>query len=216
MKIIILVLSQNDGGIYSKFTQTQKETWDIDVVEGVDTFYFFGNEKIDLIQGNSIFTTINEGLYSCGLKTVRAFELIKNFDFDFVFRTNASSYVDKFLLKDFLLKKNNVNHYSGVIGNHQGINFASGSGFVISKDVLNLILEFKHELNHSYIDDVSFAELLLRKKITPTLNERYDVVNDNLIPENFFHYRLKTANRYFDINNMYKIKNLKDGFYNRK
>ena len=217
MKIIILVLSQNDeGGIYSLFNKAQKETWDLEKVDGVITFYYYGNSNENKIIDKNIFTSVNEELYNCGHKTINAFEQIKSFDFDFLFRTNSSSYVDKQLLKEYLSNKPTTKYYSGVIGNHNGFNFASGSGYVITKDLVLQIIKDKTEINHSLIDDVSFAELLKKKSILPSPNPRYDVIGDELIPENYFHYRLKTENRLCDIINMYKIKMIKYGIYNRK
>jgi len=45
MKILILVLSLNDGGIYSKFYDTQKKTWDSIEHDNIETYYYFGNYK---------------------------------------------------------------------------------------------------------------------------------------------------------------------------
>lgn len=219
MKILILVLSLKDeNGIYSKFYETQKKTWDSINVEGVETYYFFGNQNKNKFIGNDIFLNVNESLYNCGHKTLLAFDLIKNLDFDFVFRTNSSSYVDKQILKDFLKSKKPTNHYSGVIGTHAVVNFASGCGYVISKDVLLKVLENKNNWNHSLIDDVSLAVLLNNIKIYPESNPRFDVIDIKNIPTNFFHYRLMTpGNRNNDINNMYKIFELKKNeFYNGK
>ena len=97
-----------------------------------------------------------------------------------------------------------------MIGYHDGINFASGSGYIISRDVFDLILENKDKWNHNYIDDVSLGLLLKNFKITPAESVRFDVTNDD-IPSNYFHYRLKTNNRQDDIKNMIKINNLKNG-----
>ena len=53
MNILILVLSCNDNGIYSKFFETQKNTWDSINVEGIETFYFFGDhDKDEIVENN--------------------------------------------------------------------------------------------------------------------------------------------------------------------
>jgi len=56
MKIIILTLSVHDGGVYSKFLEMQKNTWDSIYDEDVDTFYFFGNDNSCYIKNNEIYT----------------------------------------------------------------------------------------------------------------------------------------------------------------
>jgi len=54
MKILIVVLSHLDGGIYTKFFETQNESWNSVDVEGVDTFFLVGNNDEDKIEGNLI------------------------------------------------------------------------------------------------------------------------------------------------------------------
>jgi hypothetical protein len=210
MKILIIVLSYNDsGGIYSKFYQSQKETWDSENVDGVQTLYLFGDNKTNEIVDDKILVDVVEnGTNICGYKTLKAFDLIKNFDFDFVFRTNSSSYVDKKKLINFITDKNKHNHYSGFLGEHNGIIFASGSGFFISKDLINLVLDNSDIWNHELIDDVAIADVLKKHKIFPTENPRLDVHSLNNLPNNHFHYRLKTGDRNIDIQNMYNIFNL--------
>jgi hypothetical protein len=211
MKILILVLSLWNDDIYREFYYAQKETWDSIEEENVDTFYYFGNSDIDVIKDDKIFLTVDESLYNCGLKTLKCFDLVKSMEFDYIFRTNSSSYVDKQLLKEWLKNKPRNNFYSGIIGTHENINFASGSGYILSRDVFNTIIENQDMWEHDkYIDDVSLSLLLQKFNIPITNSERYDVIDDN-IPINFFHYRLMTpTNRLIDIENMKKINKLKN------
>lgn len=209
MKIIILVLSYDDNDIYSKLYETQKKTWDSLSVDGVDTYYYFGNGDEDKIIGNTIITTIPEDLFNCGYKTIKAFELIQNLDFDFIFRTNSSSYVDKQRLLDYSLSLNNTNHYSGVIGFDSGVSFASGCGYFLSKDIMLKIIENKNNVNHSLNDDVSFGKILNDNNIFPQSNPRVDV-NGNDISPDYFHYRVKSYDRNNDILKMFNIFELKN------
>ena len=202
MKILILVLSHNDNGTYSKFLETQKETWDSIDEDGVETFYYFGNHVDNKIIGNNIHTKIPESLMTCGLKTLEAFKLILNKDFDFLFRTNSSSYIDKKILKNLLKDKPKNKFYSGIIGTHDGISFCSGAGYVLSKDLVKLLTTNEDKIDHSLIDDVSFAKFFNSNNIKQINSERFDVVDNSPIPLNYFHYRLKTENRKTDINNM--------------
>lgn len=215
MKILILVLSFNDNAIYSEFYKTQKETWDSEKIDGVETFYYFGNTNKNEIIGNDIFVDVNESTHNCGYKTINTFELINDLEFDYVFRTNSSSYVDKKMLLEYVETKPKENYYSGMIGNYDGINFASGSGYFISKDLIHLVLNEKNKWKHELIDDVAIAKILFDNNISPSHNDRFDVLNWFKIPMNFFHYRLKNKNRNFDIETMYRIKKNKDEFYNR-
>lgn len=205
MKLLILVLSLWDNDIYTDFYKAQKETWDSFNVDNVDVFYYFGENNEKNMIKDKIYTNTPEGINNCGIKTLSCFEKIKDFNFDYIFRTNSSSYIDKEMLKEYLNDKPRTNYYSGDgIGDFNGYKFASGCGYIISRDIFDLIIKEKNNWDHNFIDDVSLGILLNKHNILPTLSPRYDVVND-LIPNNYYHYRLKTNNRKYDIQNMYKI-----------
>jgi hypothetical protein len=212
-KILIIVLSYNDNAIYSKFYKAQKETWGSVNVNNVETYYLFGNHPRNEIIGNEILTTIKESnLNNCGYKTIEAFELVKDFDFDYIFRTNSSSYVDKQLLLNYSLDKPTNNYYSAVIGNFEGVLFASGSGYFISKDLVNLVLENRDKWDHHFgYDDTALGRLLNAFGVKPQPNNRFDILNQpaNIAPMDYFHYRLKSSDRNIDIHNMYELFRLK-------
>lgn len=150
-----------------------------------------------------IITTVPD-LYSLiGVKTIEAFAAsIHNFHFDYIYRTNVSSYVDLVGLNEFIKNKPRNGYYAGVIGDHQGITFASGSGYFLSRDVVNKVLENRDLWDHNLIDDVSLGKLL-----TSELNiqvqgvERIDLETASFDPHQIksksqiiFHYRCKASN----------------------
>lgn len=210
MKILIVTLTYLDGGIYTKFFESQNDSWNSVEVDGVDTFFLVGNNDKDEIDGNLIKTNVPESLGNCGYKTLKAFELLKDRDYDYIFRTNSSSYVDKQLLKDYLQDKPRTNFYSGVIGNHHGIIFASGSGFIVSKNVVDLVLLKQEYWEHRFIDDVALGLLLRHLSISPVPAPRFDIRTvNNSTPTNYYHYRIKTPNRLNDCEYMKSIFELK-------
>lgn len=211
MKILIIVLSHKDNGIYSDFYESQKKTWDSINVEGVETYYLFGNHDCNEIVGNEILVDVIENNFNnCGYKTLKSFILTKDIEYDYIFRTNSSSYVDKNLLLEYIKDKPLDNYYSGVIGNHNGIKFSSGCGYFISRNLVQLLIDNSDRWNHNHIDDVLVGELLRTLGHRPTSNPRFDVEYHTDIPTNYFHYRLKTFDRINDIKNMYKIHQLKN------
>ena len=210
MKILILCLSHFDGGVYTKFYKTQKSSWDSIEVEDVKTFFYIGNQTENSIENDVIKTTVSESLLNCGYKTLEAFKLIRDFDYDFIFRTNSSSYVDKLLLKDYLSDKPKQKYYSGVVGNHYGITFSSGCGYIITKDLVNLVLDNENLWNHGLIDDVAISFLLKNFGINPTPAPRFDILNlDNTTPLHFYHYRLKCHDRNLDCERMLNLHKMK-------
>lgn len=220
MKILILTLSYFDNGIYSKFYEIQNKTWNSVNVDGLKTYFYIGNCNENIFDGNIIKTNVKEHILNCGFKTIEAFKLIKDLDFDYVFRTNSSSYIDKNLLKKYLLDKPREKFYSGVVGDYKGILFSSGSGYIISKDLIKLILNNLFLWNHYLMDDVALSLILKNFMIYPVSAPRCDVpkydINNNVIddglnkiPLNFYHYRLKSKNRDLDCDQMINLHKMK-------
>lgn len=216
-KILIIVLSHtdNNNGVYDKFYDTQKKTWDSINVEGVTTLYNYGDANYNHIVDNKInvITSEDHFPFNTGVKTLECFETIlnNNLEFDFIFRTNSSSYVDKQKLKDLLIGKPKINYYAGVAHVYQGIHYVSGSGIVLSKDLVKHLVDNKHKCRHDLIDDPMIGEILNGDNIYPEHLDRNDTVNEliSVVDLNHFLYRLKSDDRMIDINNMYKIHELK-------
>jgi hypothetical protein len=149
-----------------------------------------------------IYTTVPD-LYSLiGIKTIEAFKAsINNFDFDYIYRTNVSSYIDLIKLKEFVNNKPREGYYGGAVGTHQGISFASGCGYFLSRDVVKKVLENRKLWDHNLIDDVSLGKLLT-KELNIEVQEigRLDLESTNFSPleiefksQTIFHYRCKAA-----------------------
>lgn len=161
----------------------------------------FFNEKIE-ISKDQIVTTVPD-LYSLiGAKTLDAFAVsIQKFDYDYIYRTNVSSYIDIEGLQNFVIDKPRNNFYAGAIGNHQGVNFASGCGYFVSRDLISKVLNNQNLWDHNLIDDVSLGKILTKEfKIKIQEVNRIDlnssVIDLDQITENslnVFHYRCKAA-----------------------
>lgn len=149
-----------------------------------------------------IVTTVPD-LYSLiGMKTIEAFTAsIQNLDFDYIYRTNVSSYVDLTQLNEFIRNKPRSGYYAGAIGAHQGIKFASGCGYFLSRDVVNKVLENRDLWDHNLIDDVSLGKLLTKElNIEVQGVERIDLdtINFSMVQiksksQSVFHYRCKAT-----------------------
>jgi hypothetical protein len=210
IKVLILVLSINDnGGIYDKFKKTQIETWDSITVDGVKTFYYYGNSNENKIIDNNIHVTIPEDYWNCGNRTIEALKIInQKFDYDFLYRTNSSSYVDKEMLIQHLNSASKNRYYAGHYGNDNGVVYSSGSGIMLSKDLVNLILE--NGLSNMYIDDVDIGYLMSSHGVYPEniLRCHHDY-GENVLSCDGILYRLKTEDREWDRLQMYQIHKLK-------
>jgi len=115
------------------------------------------------------------------VKTVNCFEYIyNNYDFDYIFRTNLSSFIDiNGLIKKFKsLPKNKV--YGGHSTSVSDFRYISGAGIIFSKDIVKLIIENKKSFNISIIDDVAFGQLLHKFNINIIEQKRKNYFRDEL------------------------------------
>lgn len=121
MKILILVLSC-ERPPYDALHEVQRRTWDSVIVDGVETTYYWCDAPA--LMSKRLVETLNddaEGSFCAG--------------WDFIFRTNSSSYVDKLRLLEHAHKAPRKWCYQGIDGD----GFASGSGFLMSRDVAEVL-----------------------------------------------------------------------------
>jgi len=152
---------------------------------------------------SEIITSVPD-LYSfIGAKTLDAFDVsVQEFEFDYIYRTNVSSYLDLTRLQRFVENKPTNDFYAGFIGNYQGINFASGSGYFISRDLVLRVLQNRDLWDHNLVDDVSLGKLLTQEfNVDIKKVERIDIDSSDFSlkrvinnPLNVFHYRCKAEN----------------------
>ena len=209
MKILIFVLTYLDGGIYESFYKRQTETWNTINYDDIKVYFYVGGGDKQEINGDLIINNLPETVPNEAYKLINCFEQTLDWEYDYVFHTNSSSYIDKKLLYKWLLDKPREKFYSGVVGNYHNYPFASGCGFTISKDVVKLILENQNDWEHGNADDATLGVLLSNLGLNVYPAPRYDIIDNTNIPNDFFHYRLKTNNRYQDIENMSKVFNIK-------
>ncbi len=96
-----------------------------------------------------------------GIKTLHAFRyVLHNYDFDYIFRTNSSSYVDGELLVKKAKTLPEGDFYGGVPGAGPDGPFASGAGILLSKSVIEKVLAAESCWRHGLIDDVALSQLI--------------------------------------------------------
>lgn len=136
-----------------------------------------------------------------GLKTLLAFEyVLKSFDFDFLVRTNSSSYLDIHQLENYLRSASKNKYFSGVRGDFFGETFSSGASYILSRDLVDLIAnDYSEKWQHYVVDDVAISRVIAENKLaTPLYFDRTTVVSNknvkDFLPLNaeVFHYRCKT------------------------
>lgn len=211
MKILILVLTYLDDSIYTNFYNKQNETWNSLYNDNVSVYFYVGNGNKKEIKEHFIVNDTPESLQNGVYKLINSFEKTLGWDYDYIFHTNSSSYVDKDLLYEWLVDKPRTNFYSGVIGVHEGKMFASGCGFTVSKDIVRLILEHQSDWEAKPYYDATLGTLLKNLNVSIHPAPRFDITDfyTRKIPKDYFHYRCRTTDRNYDLCSFDKIFNLK-------
>jgi len=198
MEIIILILA-NDSDHYLECQNLWRSYMNLH--PNIKSYFIKLDPQITtdiLLDNNTIFIKGNESVVpGCLIKTINSIDfLLKTQNFDFIFRTNMSSVLD--LHKFYNLLDNYKNDYSGKIGYHNNIKFASGAGMLLSKQLCYTLINSKNTLDYNLLDDVSIGFLLQNININPlTRFETFNYENNvNQITKemikDYYHFRCKS------------------------
>ena len=150
MRVLILVQSI-DLAIkpeYAPLRQAQMETWDSIYHPNVDVIYYFPGDVHDNLDGNIL-------RIKCGTHwTHMFFNLAKamrhmlkhNHSWDYIFKTDNSTYIDKAKLYEFLLTKPREKYYGGSLFAFRDPElhkqpFYWGDGYALSRDMVAYIVD---------------------------------------------------------------------------
>lgn len=234
-KIVLLTMSYNND-VFSEFEKMQKKTFgSINLPSIIDFWYKGSFDKEEIINNNINLSIKEDNLETayvetnknpCIVKTIRAFEILeeRHIKYDYIYRNNASSYVDKNLLINYIKDKPLNNFFAGRLADYGDTRyrdklktpfFVAGTGILLSRDLVLFLINKKEELlNLKLGDDVGISTILGMAGVPTNNIPRYDVVNKyqdcNLIPNDYLSYRFKCfmgiggsiSDRMIDINNM--------------
>ena len=191
MKILIMVLSYMKPP-FDKMYYAQKETWDSVEHENIKTVYYFGGDKYRLMH-------------------VPFREALKEHwdeDWDVIFRTNSSSYIDKKRLYEHVKDRSTTNLW---IGNPFG--FASGSGVFISRDLAEILKDNITDEQYR-AEDLLLSDILKAKGYVTERGKRVSYNHNTKTYVPCYHIRCKDESnpdpffkydRYQDVLAMYHI-----------
>lgn len=214
---------------FKKLENAIKQTWGSNTHPDIKIIFYTDNQrrlfrkKTPVLKGADLVLPCKDGYINCTEKTLQAFKVVaSNFDFDYIFRTNLGSYVSLNKIIAFLNGKPATSFYAGIIGvyksNNEVIKFASGSGFFLSKDIVQLIISKSTEVDHAIIDDLAFGKFMAAQhiNINPQATrlsytdagtefqigaETVSYIDDHLL----YHVRLRSADRQSDVNRMHSL-----------
>ena len=214
-RVLNLVLGCKIGR-YLEIDIAAKETWATKIPENIKTIFMYGggNGKIYWDGIDSFYVDRQESFDICPYKTICAYETFLETDFDYIYRSNATGYYDLNLVNEFLKDKPTKDFYCGVHGNLNGVDFASGSSYFLSKDLVEKIVKNKEILYNynlpGWQDDVIIGKYM--QSLGISLNRsarRIDLIPEQITNEldmSHYHYRILNNG---DAKSLYRIHELK-------
>lgn len=217
MKILILVLSYNQSP-YDLLMRSQQQTWDSVVKQDVDTVYYYGGcDRLNFKMTQQHHKTTSHELqlpctdqyYYMAHKFKLALTHLKDFDYDIIFRTNSSSYINKENLQKIALTFPLEKLYAGwtfTDSNDFGGMCVSGAGIWLSRDTAEILM---NEIDPSFeMEEDVYCGRILRKHGIVAIDDRSRVdwpqQNWKNIT-NAYHIRFKTDDRAQDAKNMIEV-----------
>ena len=148
-----------------------------------------------------LYSSVVDTPASIGLRTLEAFKYaLDNYSFDYLARTNTSSYVDIDQLGRGLPPRSSQHKVFALQGSWGRTPYPSGALYVLPRQTVQLVADRAADWQHEYMDDVALG-LLLAKHIK---NLEYEAIprfefpfgvdyQDTTIPSGFVHYRCKSS-----------------------
>lgn len=192
-KVLILILSSKryPSPLNEYY---QKKTWikDAEAI-GIDVLFYKAGNKTKLRNNYLYVEQKDKSVLGITEKTLKAFDwVLKNRNYDLIFRINSSSYINVENFKKFLLNIKTEKLYSGKVMNFHGKEYVSGAGILISIDLVKLMIKQKESINTDYLDDVAFGDLLSNCNIE-IKKSSYQYFSDNIYKQEIdttqFQYR---------------------------
>lgn len=203
-RILIIVLASDTEPLYCKL----QAVWRNAKHPRADILFLKAHPDIqgeDFVCGDTIYIGCRESLDNVYEKQMRGFKLLVPLlsQYAFVFRTNLSSYVDIPNYLHYCATLPRTRMYGGLIGHHDGHLFASGSGYTITPDLIErLVQENPPEV---FVDDVSVGSAITSWGVPILEAPRDDYTPNGWIHKGpfaglpAFHRRVKTEDRNEDV-----------------
>ena len=194
VNIAVIVIS-SESDVYQKL----KDCWRLSIAKTKIPVYFvqfYDQDQDIVVTTDEIKLKGKESLKNIFKKTALAFEVVTNLhNPDYIIRTNLSSFYIWPRLERYLIDKPREKFCSAIVGKKHNLEFPSGCGMILSKDVAKLWINSKEKVVIDN-DDVEFGKILAQNsiKILPCKRldaERNQKLSITEIPSDCFHLRGK-------------------------
>ena len=218
-RAIILIIASNENKVFENARQIWKKYMTVN--PKIKVFFVYGKLENPLLDVNPehdlIYPEIEENYPFLIKKNIEALKYIQtNYQYDYLIRTNLSTFWDFYNLEKHLDSLPPQTCYSGTMFP----TFVSGTDIILSQDNVNKLIENELLINEQLPDDVAIGDVLNEKLHVPITNKSDlmywfpDDSDEKVIQENIYkaqkdgcsHYRVYTQNR--EIYDMLIYKNL--------
>ena len=184
-KVLIYVLSSHERP-YEAMIENSMQTWDRDPVADTKTVFYCGNP----VGGDTervISFPVQESYANIARKNIMAFRKALEWEWDYMARVNASCYVHKRRLLEHcqtLPEKNLLRAIMCGPTIYCGVNRDwawGGAQFILSRDLVERIVENENLWNHLVMEDVALSEItqhlgveIDRRAVASSINKHED------------------------------------------
>lgn len=158
-RVLISVISCQDA-VYAPMIETSLRTWDSIEVEGCETIFYCGlpqKQNTDKI----VYFNVRESLHSMGFKDLEFFEYaLQNKEWDYMARVNSSCFVDKKELIKYVQTLPEKEVFEGLKVAVEPPWMFGGGQFIMSRDVVQAILDNKKLWNHNLMEDMAMSYVI--------------------------------------------------------
>lgn len=217
-RILILILTSKASQDFINLEKSIKNTWVNQKNDNIDYLFYDCDSSISnpIITDKKLIVSCQES-WTAIQKTNLAYEYVfKNLEFDYIFRTNLGSFIDYENLYSWIEDKPKT--YLCGFSETRYSHDISGSGYWISRDIVESILE-NITLLTDEVDDLAVGRLCLKLGYSNSPSLRYNIKdyiesidsgyeNEYISFDNKpYHYRLKSKSRNDDVIMMNRLWN---------
>lgn len=187
MKSVLILVMSAQQPPWGEMIETSMKTWDSIEQPHVGTIFYCGN-PVGLNTHRVIYFPYDSLLHELGRLTLCAYAHALTLDgWDYIARVNSSCYVHKRNLLEYVQTKPDRDVLCGLIAD-SGVGFKylwGGGQFILSRDVVQKIVENASAWNHQLMEDVAVTKLALDIGIPLDGNGRCCSIDNDLGGGNF-------------------------------
>ena len=205
-KVLILIVS-SDTYPSRRNKSMQEKTWILDQQDNQQIYFYESGEATGFGDNNTIFVESGKSTLDMSTKNILAFDFaLQNLEFDYLFRTTTTSYVNLKILNSFIEENLSESEfvYSGKLMSTKGssedeVIFVSGAGIIFNRNTVQKIVDNKSKVNLELWDDVGIGKILNAFNVEP-LEGKMNVVEGNIFNQQIdfthYHYRCRIDNHF--------------------